>query len=570
MDSNRDNVYQVTIEASDDISTGVLLVVTIIVTDEDEPLSSDATLSSLMLSDGMLMPAFDADGTSYTASVANSVSQVTVTATSTDATHARIAFLNASDMALEDADGVTEGHQVSLAVGENIIKVKVTAEDGSTMQTYTIRVTRVALPVVTIAAVRNTVPERVDEVVEFTLTRTGGDPSQPLVVTVNIKETQDFLSVEGYQTVTFAGGETEKVFGATGGIRTSMDLDPDGAVTAVIVAGADYQIGDPSTATVTVEDSGLEVTLSISVSPSTASEGHAVTATVTATTNKDQNWFEYFSVLLATQDGTAVGQSDYQENVGLVDFGSGAGTRVETAPGSGTYVYEGNVTRDIRILDDAVVEPEEQFNVRVASNSNPPAYKFPSDRTTATITITDGDEPTWTVSVDPATIAEDGGSSTVTVRTGGVTFSEARTIVLNFTGSTATETTDYTVASDMLTLAAGDSLVTTTVAGVDDSLADPGDAIKVAATLDGAQIGEQQTITIIGRRRGGDVGGAGGRPGHDRGGWASSAQRVDADAYRRTLNGLAFAQDADDGSPQLQRGSTATETTDYTVAIATC
>ena len=200
--------------------------------------------------------------------------------------------------------------------------------------------------------------------------------------------------------------------------------------------------------------------------------------------------------MLATQDGTAVGQSDYQENVGLVDFGSGAGTRVETAPGSGTYVYEGNVTRDIRILDDAVVEPEEQFNVRVASNSNPPAYKFPSDRTTATITITDGDEPMWTVSVDPATIAEDGGSSTVTVRTGGVTFSEARTIVLNFTGSTATVTTDYTVASDMLTLAAGDSLVTTTVTGVDDSLADPGDVIKVAATLDGAQIGEQHTITI--------------------------------------------------------------------------
>ena len=80
--------------------------------------SSDATLSGLSLSAGTLAPAFASATTSYTAMVANSVSQVTVTPTTTDA-NATVAYLDASDMALADADAITAGHQAALAVGEN-------------------------------------------------------------------------------------------------------------------------------------------------------------------------------------------------------------------------------------------------------------------------------------------------------------------------------------------------------------------------------------------------------------------------------------------------------------------
>ena len=45
-------------------------------------------------------------------------------------------------MTLADADGNAAGHQVDLALGENTIKIKVTAEDGATTRTYTLVATR--------------------------------------------------------------------------------------------------------------------------------------------------------------------------------------------------------------------------------------------------------------------------------------------------------------------------------------------------------------------------------------------------------------------------------------------
>ena len=61
--------------------------------------------------------------------------------------------------------------------------------------------------------------------------------------------------------------------------------------------------------------------------------------------------------------------------------------------------------------------------------------------TAQTVTITDDDIAAWTVGVSPSSIAEDGGASTVTVSSSGVTFTEDRTITLALTG-TATKTTD--------------------------------------------------------------------------------------------------------------------------------
>ena len=109
----------------------------------DTVTSTDATLSALTLSDGTLAPAFASDTYAYTASVGNSVSQITVTATTTDS-NATFEFLDESDAAIADADGNTEGQQVDLTVGANVINVTVTAEDGSATQTYTVTVTRAA------------------------------------------------------------------------------------------------------------------------------------------------------------------------------------------------------------------------------------------------------------------------------------------------------------------------------------------------------------------------------------------------------------------------------------------
>ena len=113
--------------------------------DTPPPPSTDATLSGLSLGTGVTLdPAFAPGTTSYTAAVANSVDEVTVTPTTTD-TNATPEFLDASDTTLDDADDVpANGHQVALAVGDTVFKVQVTAEDGTTTQTYTVTVTRAA------------------------------------------------------------------------------------------------------------------------------------------------------------------------------------------------------------------------------------------------------------------------------------------------------------------------------------------------------------------------------------------------------------------------------------------
>jgi gliding motility-associated-like protein len=93
-----------------------------------------ATLSKLTISSGTLSPAFAAGTTSYT-DVAHSVSSIAFRATTTDA------------LATETINGtiVPEGtvsYYVPLNVGVNNIKIVVTAQDGVTMDTYTVAVTR--------------------------------------------------------------------------------------------------------------------------------------------------------------------------------------------------------------------------------------------------------------------------------------------------------------------------------------------------------------------------------------------------------------------------------------------
>ena len=108
---------------------------------------TDATLSALALSDASddssiaLRPAFASSITSYTASVANRVDEITIAPTTTN-NGASVEYLDGSDTAISDADATKNRQQVSLAAGANTIKVKVTAADGNTPQTYTVTVTR--------------------------------------------------------------------------------------------------------------------------------------------------------------------------------------------------------------------------------------------------------------------------------------------------------------------------------------------------------------------------------------------------------------------------------------------
>ena len=131
------NVITVEVTAEDDSTTRTYTVtVTRAASSTPEQLSSDAKLSALTLS-GIDFGTFDSTTTSYTARVANSVTETTVIPT---VNHSGASYAIKLGGVM-DADGV-----VSLNMGNNVITVDVTAEDGNTAQTYTITVTRAAPP----------------------------------------------------------------------------------------------------------------------------------------------------------------------------------------------------------------------------------------------------------------------------------------------------------------------------------------------------------------------------------------------------------------------------------------
>ena len=114
------------------------------ISSSDQPtVSTDASLGGLTLSAGRLTPMFASATTSYGASVPYPVSELTVTA-ATGHAKANIDYLDSSDNVLADADDSAPGQQVGLAVGGNVIKIKVTAEDATTTTTYTLTITRAA------------------------------------------------------------------------------------------------------------------------------------------------------------------------------------------------------------------------------------------------------------------------------------------------------------------------------------------------------------------------------------------------------------------------------------------
>ena len=221
--------------------------------------SADAALSALSLSDGTLNPAFAASTLSYTASVGAAVASVTVTPeTNRDA--ATVEYLDGDDAALEDADAAAAGHQIALTVGANTVKVKVTAGDGTTTQTYTLEITRTAAevtvmfsaaaywateggPAAEVTVELSAAPQR-EVAVPIVAQATGG-------ATAEGKTGADYSGVAS--SVTFGATDTAKSFTITAttdagaedgeGVSLSFGSLPDGVTS-----------GDPATATVHLAD----------------------------------------------------------------------------------------------------------------------------------------------------------------------------------------------------------------------------------------------------------------------------------------------------------------------------
>jgi hypothetical protein len=96
---------------------------------------SNANLTNLVPSKGALTPAFNADAMSYTVEVPYTVLSLTITPTAAGVN----ASIKVNSLALTSGVASTP---IPLIIGENSITILVTAENGTTIKTYTIVVTR--------------------------------------------------------------------------------------------------------------------------------------------------------------------------------------------------------------------------------------------------------------------------------------------------------------------------------------------------------------------------------------------------------------------------------------------
>lgn len=346
--------------------------------------SSDASLSAIGLSDGTLTPLFSTDTTSYTASVAYGVEYLTVDVSRGDI-GASVSIRNALDAALVDTNEAP-GHQVKLSVGENVLRLVVTSEDGEESQTYVVTITR-AKP--TVGILRGPAHVSEGQVLTFEISR-GESTTESLVVTVDVTESGMLLAAgeQGRRTITIPGGATSTSFALTGDTDDEV-WEEHSTVTASIVESVTYDIASGrERALVQIEDDDFpEASAALSVSPDPVTEGETLTALVSVTTASDRQPHGSGGALLLTLTGDTAQADDFQPphevefKVAAKDF-----VLVDL---SGDTRYRANYTATTTITDDAEAEQAETLEVSLSKRSAE-RITLPAP-STSTVTISPSD-----------------------------------------------------------------------------------------------------------------------------------------------------------------------------------
>jgi hypothetical protein len=107
--------------------------------------SGNADLCNMILSNGTPAPIFASNNLSYTASVANNITSITITPTSCDP--AATIWITLPGISIQVVIPIPSGsvsQPIPLAVGDNLIMIHVTSPDGTTTKTYIVNLTRAA------------------------------------------------------------------------------------------------------------------------------------------------------------------------------------------------------------------------------------------------------------------------------------------------------------------------------------------------------------------------------------------------------------------------------------------
>ena len=539
-----DTIVKVKVTAQDDTTTQTYT------TTITRQASTDASLKTLALDRGTLAPAFSPTETSYAATVGvNDNTRVSVTAEPTYP-NATVEFLDAADATLADADPATpDTFEVGLAVGENVVKVKVTAEDSTTTRTYTTTIAAVVAVQVSIAAAYPTAAPGL-ALPAFTLTASDAAAAD-FEVTLTFTQDAAYLA-NTTQTVTIAAGDSS----ATQKFPISTDLSlASGNLTATITGGGIAYVPAPApdnAATVAVVVADPLLTAVWDENAYTVQEGDDDSVTVEATLRTAAGVprpREAYAVAVATLDGSATAGADYT----AVD------TTLTVAPGDWTAdgtQFTADLSPTVDTTDDTSLEDDETFHVLLsgATGHIAPGFDCPAalqdlGGTTgcATLVTIDDDE---TLSVTGVTVTSTPASGDTYLATEVIQFTAGFTaaVTVDTTGGTPTFPFRLGSAAKTATYASGsdsDALVFTyTVAAGDldrDGVSWQADAIE----LNGATVRLMTTDPSVELDADLDYEAAA----------AQSAHKVDARApvlesatYLGTELTLAYDEALDDGS----------------------
>ena len=488
--------------------------------------STDATLSDLTLTDDdgnaiSLTPTFVSVTTSYMASVANRIDAVTLTAATQNDSNAMVAITS-------DDDTTSPGEAVlPLTVGSNTLTVTVTAEDGSTMETYTVAVTRGVPVPVDIEPNYDTIGAGLEDLV-FTLTREGAATDE-LEAMVTIVQEQTWLGNSDLsKTVTFVAGSATATL-TLGASRFSFDPDTSGDLTAT-VSGTGIAGGEATVQMVSTADAPITVSYDKSsytfAEDATDVEIYVLVALDPAYPRAPSRSF-YLSFTSASD--TAISPGDYgiiswQPQFVQGDFALDVSkfvARKRLRDTGGAY---------FGVEDDDVYEGSERLVVILERSPNLPSglvqFVRPngdicealscSPRVEYPVTITDEeDRPVLSLSAEPASLAEEDDDTTTSVTenvsvltvaaASPKTFATDQAITLTFAGIAVYGThysvnpadTDANATGHQVLLPAETASVEVTVTAAANDTDDGHRSILVTGSRDGTAFGTATTITLL-------------------------------------------------------------------------
>ena len=316
---------------------------------------------------------------------------------------------------------------------------------------------------------------------DFTTTTVTVSLSTPATLPVTVTLIPSFPSTASNMdytlptTITILPGQSSGSVTLTVVNDTSVEGTEMVTITVNCGTGSNCVVLTPISQTVTITDNDVP-TMSLSAfSPTTISEGPTgTTTTITATLSVAA--IATTTITLAQTAGTAT-TTDYT-----------LPTTITILPGQSS----GSVT--LTVVNDTLVEGNETVTITATCTVNCTSASTPK-----TVTITDNDVPTVTLSVGAPSINETtGATSTLVTVTLNVISAQNVTVTLATSG-TAT-TTDYTLATTTVLILAGNTNASVTLSAKDDLLDEMDETviIDIASVTNGTESGTQtQTVIIL-------------------------------------------------------------------------